>query len=71
MIDQTPCNIHEGLPQCGQNERCDEGLKDAEARCICQRGYERIEGVCTQEATTAIVSVTTVQPDLKSDTGGT
>ena len=70
MIQSKQCDTHKAVEQCDTNERCDQISKDEEPRCICERGYERIAGVCTQEPTTVVISTTTVQPDLKHNSGG-
>ncbi|XP_076680449.1 uncharacterized protein LOC143375334 isoform X2 [Andrena cerasifolii] len=69
MIQSKPCDTHKGYEQCDTNERCAQNSEDEEPQCICKRGYERIAGVCTQEPTTVVISTTTVQPDLKHNSG--
>lgn len=71
MIQSKQCDTHKGIEQCDTNERCAQNSTDEEPQCICKRGYERIAGVCTQEPTTVVISTTTVQPDLKHNSGGT
>lgn len=65
------CDTHKALDQCGPNERCVQNSKDEEPQCMCQIGYELENGQCIHLATTTMVSITTVQSDVKVDSGGT
>ncbi|XP_076391095.1 uncharacterized protein LOC143265069 [Megachile rotundata] len=63
------CNIHNASEQCGPNERCLQNSKDEEAQCMCQKGYELKNNLCTLIAPTVVVP-TMVQPDVQVDSGG-
>nr|XP_012139535.1 PREDICTED: UPF0415 protein C7orf25 homolog isoform X3 [Megachile rotundata] len=62
------CNIHNASEQCGPNERCLQNSKDEEAQCMCQKGYELKNNLCTLIAPTVVVP-TMVQPDVQVDSG--
>ncbi|XP_046143278.1 uncharacterized protein LOC123988189 [Osmia bicornis bicornis] len=64
------CDTQKALDQCGPNERCVQNSKDEEAQCMCQIGFELENGQCIHLATTTMVSITTVQSDVKVDSGG-
>ncbi|XP_076161392.1 uncharacterized protein LOC143143701 isoform X2 [Ptiloglossa arizonensis] len=64
------CDAHMATVQCGPNERCIQYSNEEEPRCECQRNYELVAGHCSLIATNLNVSATTVQPDVKLNSGG-
>ncbi|XP_015430224.1 PREDICTED: uncharacterized protein LOC107186799 [Dufourea novaeangliae] len=64
------CDVSKADEQCGRNERCVQLTPNGESRCECQIEYVPVGGQCLQHKTVLAISATTVQPDLKDDSGG-
>ncbi|CAK9833613.1 hypothetical protein ANTRET_LOCUS10266 [Anthophora retusa] len=64
------CDTHKMEDQCGENERCLQMMKFQDAYCACKIGYLREEGRCVLLATSTVASASTVEADVKANSGG-
>ncbi|XP_076628078.1 uncharacterized protein LOC143345131 isoform X1 [Colletes latitarsis] len=65
-----PCNLSIAKEQCGPHETCIQYSQEVAPRCDCELHYEFVGEKCVQTTTTLSISVTTAQPDLKLNSGG-